>query len=235
MTAIRTTAATACVLGAVTLVAALACARAAARYENGLQLQLAQAYQGSCGTSHAAPSLAARAGLRLRGDSIADERLELGVRLLELRATRGCRSKRMRTTESASPETSSARIPYHEVLDHARSLARRDDGGGRADTLGLLGLTLVRASEIDPVNASAFVAEAEGVSREAVRLKPRDSLLQTNLEVVLRLRRQDERAQRRAGNAQRQTQAPVKTPQRPERHTKRRPLPGPGRQGAGGY
>jgi len=235
VTAARVIAASICVAAAVTMVGALACAKAAAGYEDRLQLQLAQAYRKHCDVSSPSPSLAARAGLRVRGSSVAADRLELGARLLRLGATRSCTGKGAATAETQSSNIVAARIPYDGLLDRARALARRDGGKGRADTLGLLGLTLIRVSEIDPANAETFVEEAESVSRDAVRLRPSDSLLQTNLEVVLRMRRQDEQSRRRQGHAQQQTKAHARSQQQHEQRKKHRPLPGPGRNGAGGY
>jgi len=236
VTAIRTLGAAVCVAAAVTLVGALACSRAATRYETRLQLQLAQTYEGRCVTSSPSPSLAARAGLRLTRNAVSAERLALSAHLLRLGLAQSCRAVVPDATGDQPTSVVSTRVPYHQLLGRARALARHDRSSGRADTLGLLGLTLVRTSTIDPVNASAFVAEAEKASREAVQLHPLDSLLQTNLEVVLRLQQQDEQARRRANSqAQRRMPTPPKAADKRKSQAKTRPLPGPGRDGAGGY
>ena len=232
----RGVAAACCAVAAGALVAGVVGMRAGASYESGLELQMARAGASDCGGRTEPPSAMARLGLRLRGTSAPAERWRLATELTRLSFHSACALPAL----SAADNDASAdrREPYARLLVKVRTLAARDHGTERARTLGLLTGALIRASQIDSVNASAFVAEAETAARDAVRLQPDDSTLQTNLEVVLRLRRQEQSSERRPqkNRGQRATKMQSKAKQNqvaPNR--KHRQLPGPGIQGGGGY
>jgi hypothetical protein len=236
-TAIRALVAGCCALAAGALVTGAVGIHAAAGYESRLELQMARAGASDCAGKTPLPSPMARLGLRLRGASERAERWRLSAELARLSFHASCVTPASNATDNGTTGHD-VRAPYAELLGKVRTLAAHDHGTERARALGLLTLTLVRAAQVDSVNASTFVGEAETAAREAVRLIPADTLLQTNLELVLRMRRQEENTQRRRSqqdHGRRTTKSQSRAQRAKAPNRKHNPLPGPGAQGGGGY
>jgi hypothetical protein len=237
-TAVRAVVAGCCALAAGALVTGAVGMHAAAGYESRLEIEMARAGGFDCAGKTPLPSPMARLGLRLRGTSERAERWRLSTELARLSFHASCVTPASKATDNGTTRRD-VRAPYAELLGKVRTLAAHDHGTERARTLGLLTLTLVRAAQVDSVNASSFVSEAETAARDAVRLMPADTLLQTNLELVLRMRRQEEATQRRLSQQDRgrratKSQLPAQRAKVPP-NRKHKPLPGPGAQGGGGY
>jgi hypothetical protein len=237
-TAIRALVAGCCVLAAGVLVAGAIGMHAAAGYESRLEMQMARAGAYDCSGDAPRPSAMARLGLRLRGTSAQAERWRLSTKLARLSFQASCALSASSGSENGAAGRD-VRAPYAELLGKVRTLAARDHGVERARALGLLTVTLLRASQVDSVNASSFVTEAETAARDAVRLIPGDTLLQTNLELVLRMRRQQENLQRRESQQSQGKRAATSKSQSPRARVppnrNHKPLPGPGVEGGGGY